>query len=122
MEIKNLEEYKRYIQKKLEALRPLFAKAAIGDFSENAPSVEDDDDMAELYTGIQTMIEVVRQKIADFESEVGQRQQLEQRLIDKNKEQGEMRKALLNVLEDLKQEKERAEAVAGENRLDRGSV
>lgn len=103
--IQNLEECKEYVQAKLKELRPLFAKAAIGDFSEDVPMPEEDDEFTEFYTGIQTVIEVVRTKIADLESEVGQRQEAEQRLIDRNKELADSRKAIINVLEDIQFEK-----------------
>lgn len=110
--IKNLEECKKYVQQRLEELRPLFAKVAIGDFSNDVPMPEEDDEFTELYTGIQTMIEVVRTKIADLESEVGQRQEVEQRLIARNKELAESQKAMLNILEDLQETKAAVEQEA----------
>lgn len=107
--INNLEECKQYVMKRLEELRPLFAKAAIGDFSDDVPMPEEDDEFTEFYTGIQTMIEVARNKMADFESEVGQRQETEQRLIKRNQELAESQKAITNVLEDLQETKSKVE-------------
>ena len=120
MEINNLDNYKKYVKDKLEALRPLFAKATVGDFSENVPAPEEDDEFAELYVGIQTMVEVIRAKIADLESEVGQREETEQRYIARNKELAQSQKAMLNVLEDLQKAKVRLEQAEIER--DRGST
>lgn len=103
--INNLEECKAFVQNNLEVLRTLFAKAAIGDFTENAPEPKDDDEFAELYTGIQTMLEVIRKKISDLEMEIGEREETEQRLVARNKELAEAQKAMLNVLEDLQKAK-----------------
>ena len=105
-EFENLQECKDYVRKNLEILRPLFAKAAIGDFSEKVPEPSDDDEFAELYTGIQTIVEVINKKIGDLEAEIRERHSAEQRLIMKNKEMTESQKALLNVLEDLQRAKE----------------
>lgn len=104
-QVKNLEEYKQHIKERLEELRPLFAKAAIGDFGEDVPMFEEDDEFTEFYTGIQTIIEVIRSKIYDFEKEVGQRHETEQHLIIRNKELSDSQKAMMNVLNDLQETK-----------------
>ncbi|MES2436760.1 MAG: PAS domain S-box protein [Patescibacteria group bacterium] len=63
-----LEHYKKNVQKQLKKLRPLFAKAAIGDFSTKITLPDNDDEFTELYTGIQLMTEVIHEKIATIES------------------------------------------------------
>ncbi len=103
--LKNLVECKQYARERLEELRPLFAKATIGDFSNDVPMSEEEDEFTEFYTGIQTMIEVVRNKISDLQAEVSRKQEIEQRLIARNKELDQSQKAMLNVLEDLQEAK-----------------
>lgn len=103
--INNLEECRQYVRQKVEVLRPLFAKAIIGDFSGDVPSSDEDDEFTELYTGIQTIMEVIRGKISDLEIEIGQRHDVEQRLIDRNYELAQNHKAIMNVMDDLQKTK-----------------
>ncbi|MCR4264511.1 MAG: PAS domain-containing protein, partial [Candidatus Roizmanbacteria bacterium] len=60
------------IQQTLDRLRPIFAKAAVGDFSEDLPLPETNDELTELYVGIQIMLEVIRSKISSLEYEINQ--------------------------------------------------
>ncbi len=63
-----LEKYKKEVIAKLEKLRPIFAHAAIGDFSTKVKLPDnDDDEFAELFTGIQIMTEVIQEKVSDIE-------------------------------------------------------
>lgn len=62
-----LEAYKKYVRKKLDALSDVFARASIGDFSKNVAIPDEDDDFTELYVGVQIMVEVIREKIDDLE-------------------------------------------------------
>lgn len=62
---------------KLDQLTPIFAKASKGDFSENLPVLDADDELAQTYSGIQIMIDVVRDKIAALESEIAYRKRIE---------------------------------------------
>ena len=109
MEIKNIEECKQYARQRLEVLRKVFAKAAIGDFSENMPEIREDDEFEELYVGIQTLLEAVRDKISNLEMEIGRREEVEQKFIARNKELVNAQKAMLNVLEDLQKTKSELE-------------
>lgn len=63
-----LEAYKRHVQEKLAFLNPIFANAAIGDFSKDIEMSHEEDEFTEFYTGIQLMIEVIRQKLAELET------------------------------------------------------
>ena len=60
------------VQQTLDRLRPIFAKAAVGDFSEDLPLPETNDELTELYVGIQIMLEVIRSKISSLEYEINQ--------------------------------------------------
>lgn len=53
-----------WMLKHLDALRPIFAKAALGDFSEDV-LLPDDDELLEIYAGVQMMLEAARSQIAD---------------------------------------------------------
>lgn len=63
-----LEAYKQYVKDKLAKLSPLFAKASIGDFSDDVEIPLEEDEFSEFYTGIQVIIEVIRQKISELEN------------------------------------------------------
>ncbi len=58
---------KKYVARRLAELSPIFAKASIGDFSEDIPLPPDDDIFIELFAGVQIMLDVIREKIADLE-------------------------------------------------------
>lgn|SRR3989338_1038014 len=62
-----LADYKKNVIKKIEGLRSVFAKAAVGDYSEKIKIPDNNDEFTELYTGIQIMIEVIRTKIKELE-------------------------------------------------------
>src|SRR3990167_6490456 len=61
-----LKKYKEYVLEKLESLNLIFAKASIGDFSDNIKLPDEDDEFAELYVGIQTMLEVIRDQLSEL--------------------------------------------------------
>lgn len=65
--LSELEKYKKEVSEKLDALQPLFARASIGDFSKDVKIPKTNDEFAQLYTGIQIMIEIVREKLALME-------------------------------------------------------
>lgn len=52
---------------RLDALTPVFAKAAVGDFGSNVDIPDADDKFTELYVGIQVMLEVIREKTHELE-------------------------------------------------------
>lgn len=56
-------EYKEYVHARLEALTPIFAKAAVGDFSSNIKIPDTDDDFTRFYVGIQVMLDVIHTQI-----------------------------------------------------------
>jgi len=55
--------YKKYVQRKLKALLPVFANSSTGNFKRNVSIPADEDDFTELYVGIQLMLDVIREKI-----------------------------------------------------------
>ena len=58
-----LEAYKKQIEEKIKKLLPVFAKAAIGDFSTNVEIPNEEDEFTQLYVGLQIILEVIREKI-----------------------------------------------------------
>ena len=64
-EERETKQHRDRLQAVLEDLRPIFAKAAVGDFSEDVFLPERDDDAMELYMGVQIMLEVIRAHIKD---------------------------------------------------------
>lgn len=72
-----MSEEEKSIKVKLDELIPVFAKASVGDFSTNLPVLDSDDELAQTYTGIQIMIDVIRNKIADLEAEIAYRKRIE---------------------------------------------
>lgn len=63
-----MKDYKKQIQKKLRLLTPIFARASVGDFSRNINLPDQDDEFLELFSGIQIMLEVIRDKIDRLEN------------------------------------------------------
>lgn len=78
------EESKKYINEKLDQLIPVFAKASIGDFSEDVPIVDEDDEFAETYAGIQIMLDVIREKISSLEKEIEVRKRTQEDLVKRD--------------------------------------
>ncbi len=64
---KNQAEYKRYVEEHLADLMPVFANASVGDFSKDVKLPATDDAFAEMYAGVQMMLDVIREKISDLE-------------------------------------------------------
>ncbi|MBI3486319.1 PAS domain-containing protein [Candidatus Daviesbacteria bacterium] len=62
MEDKN---YKEYAKKILSQLTPIFAKASVGDFSQDVEIPDQDDEFTQVFVGVQIMVEVIREKIAE---------------------------------------------------------
>ena len=60
------EEYKKHVKERLNRLVPMFAKSSVGDFSGNVDFPKEEDEFTEFYSGIQIMLEVIREKIADL--------------------------------------------------------
>src|SRR3954468_11996691 len=55
-----LKAYKQHIQERLAGLRSVFSNASLGDFSQDVPVYGEEDEFAEVYMGVQVMVEVVR--------------------------------------------------------------
>ncbi len=66
----DLEQYQQWLNKRLHELAPVFAKAAVGDFSGRVTVTEPADELTEFFVGIQTMLDTVREKVAEFETSV----------------------------------------------------
>jgi len=60
-------EIEKYISQRLAGLSPIFAQASVGDFSKDVQLPPEDDDFAEVYAGVQIMIDVIREKLAEVE-------------------------------------------------------
>ncbi|HSX02902.1 MAG TPA: ATP-binding protein [Candidatus Saccharimonadia bacterium] len=60
-----LERYQQSVMAKLDLLLPIFAKAAIGDFSQNVPRPHQQGELTELFVGVQLMLGVIRSKITE---------------------------------------------------------
>src|SRR5688500_7871062 len=75
------EESKKYIKERLNQLIPIFAKAIIGDFSDDDPIIDEDDELAETYAGIKIMIDVIRDKISRLEKEIEIRKGIQEDLV-----------------------------------------
>jgi len=62
----SVDDYKRHVKERLNRLVPVFAKSSVGDFSENVNFPKEEDEFTEFYSGIQIMLDVIREKIADL--------------------------------------------------------
>lgn len=60
--------FKKNVEGHLRELGGILAHGAIGDYSQDVPLPEKEDDFSPLYIGIQAMIEVIRDKIAELEN------------------------------------------------------
>lgn len=67
MKRKTPAQYYTYVRGKLRELTPLFARAAVGDFSGTVEIPDDDEAMAELYAGIEVLREVARRRVGELE-------------------------------------------------------
>lgn len=65
-----LEEYQSYIQSRLKKISPVFASAAIGDFSGEVEIPEKEDEFTEFFVGVQIILEAIREKVAELEATV----------------------------------------------------
>jgi PAS domain S-box-containing protein len=83
VETENFEQYREYVNVRLDALTAVFAKAAIGNFESNIDIPETDDKFTQLYVGIQVMLEVIREKTKDLEA---LNKQLERRVAAQTEE------------------------------------
>lgn len=61
------QDYRAYVKSRLDELTQVFAKASVGDFSVNLKIPGKEDEFTELFAGIQIMLEVIREKTAEYE-------------------------------------------------------
>src|SRR3990167_9003298 len=64
-----LDGYKELVKKHLDILTPIFAKASIGDFTSTLEIPDDSEEFVQLYAGIQIMLEVIRDQLAQLNRE-----------------------------------------------------
>lgn len=72
--------YKKIVKEHVDVLVPIFARAAVGDFSVDVPLDEHEDEFTSLQVGIQIMLDVIREKIRNYEEAS---RQLKQRYEEK---------------------------------------
>ena len=67
-ESKDLTKYKRQLHDNLKRVAPIFAKASIGDFSEDVTIPEKDDDLTVFLVGVQIILDAIRENISESDS------------------------------------------------------
>jgi signal transduction histidine kinase len=65
--IGDAEAYRKLVKRRLSELRPILANAQAGDFSRDLKIPEEKDEFTELFVGVQTMQEVIREQIQELE-------------------------------------------------------
>lgn len=96
-----LEHYRRQMKEKLDALYPIFAKICTGDYDVRVEIPDDDDELSELYVGIDMMLNVIGKQFRD-QKELNQT--LEQKIAEKTVElrnQLDFSKTILNAISDM---------------------
>ena len=58
-----------YIKSRLEELNRVFSYTSIGDFSHDVPIPQIEDEFAPIFVGVQVMLEVIREKLAEVKSD-----------------------------------------------------
>lgn len=59
--------YRQKVKERLDALIPIFAKAAVGDFSQDVVIPEEEDEFTGLLVGIQMILDTIREKLKGYE-------------------------------------------------------
>lgn len=67
MDSNDLDTYRRELKRRLHELAPIFANAAIGDFSQDVQIPEKDDELTVMLVGVQLMLEAIREKQQESE-------------------------------------------------------
>jgi|GEM_PF-3999131 hypothetical protein len=60
-------DYRLYVKKKLGKLVPVLAHAAVGDYLVDVPLEDVDDDLGEVFAGVQFMLEAIREQMRRIE-------------------------------------------------------
>jgi two-component system, OmpR family, phosphate regulon sensor histidine kinase PhoR len=68
----DLEKYQAWLRGRLDELAPVFAKAAIGDFSSHVVIPEKEDELTEFFVGVQIMLDTIREKVKQLENSLDQ--------------------------------------------------
>ncbi len=88
----------RYIHQKLSSLNGIFADAAIGTFRSDVVLPKHEDEFTELYVGVQIMIDVIREKIAEAEKANAMLEhRIEERTRDLQKSEAMLRSVMENT-------------------------
>ncbi|HEU5187599.1 MAG TPA: PAS domain-containing protein, partial [Candidatus Saccharimonadales bacterium] len=66
----DLQRYQRRIESQLKSVAPIFAKAAIGDFSGNVKMPRHENELTEFFVGVQIILDAIREKISQLETTV----------------------------------------------------
>lgn len=74
MQQTELQQYQAHIRHRLRSIAPVFARAAIGDFSKNVEVPESEDELTEFFVGVQIILEAIREKVGELEASVHQLQ------------------------------------------------
>lgn len=61
------DQYRQLVANHINGLVPIFARASVGDFSQDVPLVDHEDEFTSLEVGVQIMLDVIREKIKDYE-------------------------------------------------------
>jgi signal transduction histidine kinase len=72
--VSDLERYQRHIRRQLKSLAPIFAQAAIGDFSGQVTLPKEEDELTEFFVGVQIMLDTIREKVDELEASLSQLQ------------------------------------------------
>lgn len=65
-----LQRYQRAIETQLKTIAPVFASAAIGDFSRNVKIPRHENELTEFFVGVQIILDAIREKIRELETSV----------------------------------------------------
>src|SRR5258708_5149615 len=60
--------HQQRVREVIETFVPIFARASIGDFSQNVTIPQSEDEFTSLYVGIQIMLDVIREKITNLQT------------------------------------------------------
>ncbi len=74
-------KYQQLVKAHIDTLVPIFARASVGDFSQDVPIVTQEDEFTGLEVGVQIMLDVIREKIKNYEDV---NRQLRERYEEKN--------------------------------------
>ncbi|HSE29577.1 MAG TPA: ATP-binding protein [Candidatus Saccharimonadales bacterium] len=66
----DLQKYQQEIERQLNSIAPVFAKAAIGDFSQNVKIPRHKSELTEFFIGVQLILSAIRDKISQLETSV----------------------------------------------------